>query len=166
VDLCESLRAYLRDLDRMLEARARAHHVCAPLMEIPGVGPISALSFYSAVEDPYRFERSRDVGAYFGLVPRRYQSGDLERTLGITKTGNKLTRFHLMSAALALRLSKRDCALKDSDTALKRRIGPGRARVALARKLAILMLTLWKTGARFDAYPARKPAHTPADCTH
>jgi transposase len=157
-ELCENLRRYLKDLDRTLEKRARGHPVCSRLMEIPGVGPICALSFYSAVEDPARFAREADVGAYLGLVPRRYQSSDVTRSVGITKTGNKLTRYHLMSAALSMRLGKKDCALRDWGLALGERIGTGRARVAVARKLAILMLLLWRTGARFEPYPTGKPA--------
>ena len=153
VELCESVRFHLRQYDESLKKRARDHPVCGRLMEVPGVGPICAFSFYSAVEDPFRFERPTDVGAYLGLVPRRYQSGDQTRSLGITKTGNKLTRAHLMSAALSLRLSKRDCALKDWDAALKERIGPARAKVAVARKLAVLMLILWRTGRAFQPYP-------------
>lgn len=153
VELCESLRSYLKDFDRSLEKRAREHPVCARLMEIPGVGPICSLSFYSAVEDPDRFSRSADVGSYLGLVPRRRQSGDMSRSMGITKTGNKLTRYHLMAAALSLRLGKKDCALRDWDAALKERIGGGRARVAVARKLAVLMLIIWKTGVQFQPYP-------------
>ncbi len=154
LDLCEELRSYLKNLDYELTRRAREHPVCSRLMQIPGVGPICSLSFYSAVEDPDRFRMPGDVGAYLGLVPRRYQSGDLSRSMGITKTGNKLTRYHLQSAALSLRLSKRDCALRDWDASLKVRIGAGRARVALARKLAIVMLIIWKTGAEFEPYPA------------
>ena len=161
VELCEGLRSYLKNFDRELEKRAGDHVICSRLMQIPGVGPICSLSFYSAVEDPNRFGRSADVGAYLGLVPRRYQSGDLSRSIGITKTGNKLTRYHLQSAALSLRLSKQDCALRDWDANLKGRIGPGRARVALARKLAILMLIMWKTGVDFEPYPeARWPDAT------
>ncbi len=81
--------------------------------------------------------------------------------MGITKNGNKLTRHHLMSAALSLRLSKQDCAPRDWDAALKERIGPGRARVAVARKLAILMLIMWKSGARFVPYPQGPPPRDP-----
>jgi transposase len=163
VELCESLRSYLRDFDRTLQERAREHPVCARFMEIPGVGPICSLSFYSAVEDPNRFRRSADVGAYLGLVPRRRQSGDMSRSMGITKTGNKLTRYHLTAGALALRRAKTDCALRDWDAALKERIGAGRARVALARKLAVLMLLLWKSGTEFEPYPNGAPADAPAE---
>jgi transposase len=151
--VAESLRVYLKTLDHRLENHARAVPVCARFLEIPGVGHISALSFYSAVEDPHRFAHSCDVGAYLGLVPRRYQSGNLSRTLGITKTGNKLTRQHLITAAGVLRTRRVECALRDWGLALKDRIGAGRSRVAVARKLAIVMLSMWKTGSRFQPFP-------------
>jgi transposase len=163
VELCEGLRSYLKDFDRLLQKRAREHPVCARLMQIPGVGPICSLSFYSAVEDPNRFRKPADVGPYLGLVPRRRQSGDMSRSMGITKTGNKLTRHHLMSAALSLRLGKKDCALRDWDAALKGRIGAGRARVAVARKLAVLMLIIWKTGVHFEPYPNGRPPDAAAE---
>ncbi|WP_114954982.1 IS110 family transposase [Sphingosinicella terrae] len=155
VAVCDSLRAFIADADKQIERRAHAHPVCRLLMEVPGVGALSALSFYSAIEDPHRFKRNSDVGAYLGLVPRRYQSGDNNRTLGITKSGNKLTRSHLATAALILRSRGRDCALKEWGLQLKDRIGSSRSRVALARKLAIVLLAMWKTNTPFEAYPPR-----------
>jgi transposase len=153
VDICESLRAYLKKLDSDLEALAKSHRVCRLLMEVPGIGPICAISFYSAVEDPNRFQQSSDVAAYLGLIPRRHQSGDMSRTLGITKTGNKLTRAHLVTAALGFATFAPECALKDWFLALRERVGPWRARVALARKLAIILLVMWKNEAHFEPYP-------------
>lgn len=157
IDVCESLRAYLTTLTREIEERAKAHEVCQLLMEVPGVGPICALSFYSAIEDPSRFRNSPDVGAYLGLVPRRYQSGSVSQTRGITKTGSKLTRTHLVTAATVFGNSAGDCALKDWFLALRERAGSKRARVALARKLAVVLITMWKTGAHFERYPTAPP---------
>ena len=155
VDLCESLRAYLAKLDRELKQRAKSDEVCRILMQVPGVGPICALSFYSAIEDPARFRAAADVAAYLGLVPRRYQSGAVSRTHGITKAGSKLTRTHLVTAATVFGTAAPDCALKRWYLALRERAGSRRARVALARKLAIILLTLWKTGRGFELDPAR-----------
>lgn len=132
-------------------------------MEIPGVGPLCALSFYSAIEDPSRFSSAADVGAYLGLVPRRHQSGEASRSIGITKTGSKLTRQHLVTSALVMKRCTSDCALRDWGVTLKARIGAGRAKVAVARKLAIVMLNIWKTGARFEPYPTRAPAQPSAN---
>jgi transposase len=154
VEVCESLRVYLKKLDSELDAFAKAHRVCRLLMEVPGVGPICALSFYSAVEDPNRFQQSSDVAAYLGLIPRRHQSGGMSRTLGITKTGNKLTRVHLVTAALGFAAFAPECALKNWFLVLRDRVGPWRARVALARKLAIILLVMWKNEAHFEAYPS------------
>lgn len=156
VQVAESLRIYLKTLDHTLEQRAKEVPVCKRFMEIPGVGWVCALSFYTAIEDPHRFARPEDVGAYLGLVPRRYQSGNVSRTLGITKTGSKLTRQHLVTSAIVMRTRKIDCALRDWGLVLKERIGGGRSRVAMARKLAVLMLCMWKTGDRFEPYPTER----------
>lgn len=150
VDLCEGLRTYLAKLDRSLSKRAKQHPVCSRLMEVPGVGPICAISFYSAIEEPSRFRRAADVGAYLGLTPRRHQSGEASRTTGITKTGNKLTRSHLVTAATVLRQHGGDSALREWALKASERIGAPRARVALARKLAVVLLVMWKTGAHFE----------------
>jgi transposase len=115
---------------------------------------LCALSFYSAVEDPNRFQQSSDVAAYLGLIPRRHQSGGMSRTLGITKTGNKLTRVHLVTAALGFAAFAPECALKNWFLVLRDRVGPWRARVALARKLAIILLVMWKNEAHFESYPS------------
>jgi transposase len=155
VDVCESLRSYLKKLDRDLERQATDHPVCRRLMQVTGVGPICSLSFFSAIEDPHRFERAVDVAAYLGLNPRRYQSGETSRTRGITKTGSKLTRTHLVNAATVFLTAGPDSALKEWAATLKVRLGGRRARVALARKLAIVLLMIWKTGADFAAYPSR-----------
>lgn len=153
LSMAESLRLYLKSLDHALQQRAQETPVCERFMEIPGVGWVCALSFYTAIEDPNRFARPADVGAYLGLVPRRYQSGETSRTLGITKTGSKLTRQHLVTAAIVMRNRKVDCALRDWGLVLKDRIGAGRSRVAMARKLAVIMHCMWKSGDRFKRYP-------------
>jgi transposase len=153
VELYESLSAYMRTLTAEISERASAHDVCRLLMEVPGIGPICAMSFYTAIEEPSRFRRSADVAAYLGLVPRRYQSGEVSRTFGITKTGSKLTRAHLVTAAVVFGQHAPDCALKQWYLRLRERAGSRRASVALARKLSILLLTMWKNGAHFEARP-------------
>ncbi|HWJ38032.1 MAG TPA: IS110 family transposase [Sphingomicrobium sp.] len=155
LDIAESLGSYLKKLDRAFVVRASKDPVCRRLMSVPGVGALTALSFFSAVEDPLRFARSTDVAAYLGLVPRRYQSGGTSRTRGITKTGNKLTRMHLVNAAMVFNLHAPDCELKAWSTALHERIGAKRARVALARKLSIILLTIWRTEVPFELHPTR-----------
>ena len=150
IDVCESIRAYVKALDREIEKRVKANEVCRLLTGVPGVGPICALSFYSAIETPERFARPGDAAAYLGLTPRRYQSGNTSRTRGITKTGSKLTRSHLVTAAMVFGNSAPDCPLKRWYDSLRDRAGPMRARVALARKLAVVMLVMWKTRTPYD----------------
>ncbi|HEY8434223.1 MAG TPA: IS110 family transposase [Sphingomicrobium sp.] len=158
VDLCESARSYIRELDREVGRIVKANEVCRLLMGIPGVGPICALSFYSAIETPDRFARPSDVAAYLGLTPRRHQSGGKSRTRGITKTGSKLTRSHLVTAATVFANTAPDCPLKRWFLALRERAGSMRARVALARKLAVMMAAMWKNGTPFDPLrPAAPP---------
>ena len=150
LSLSLSLRAFLATLLDRLTSWAEAHPVCSRFMEIPGVGAICAISFYSAIEDPDRFDRSEDVGAYLGLTPLVLQSGKSLRHAGISKRGNKLTRSHLTMAASVILLRSRPSPLRAWGLALSARAGPGKARVALARKLAVLMLALWKSGERYD----------------
>ncbi len=103
LEVTEALTQYVARMDRRMQALAESLAVTKRFMEIPGVGPISALSFYCAIEDPHRFARSRDVGAYLGMTPALKQSGSTTRNGRITKAGNKLTRSHLvMSASVIL----------------------------------------------------------------
>ena len=86
---------------------------CRRLMTVPGVGPITALAYQRTIEDPGRFGRARDVGAYVGLVPRRHQSGEIDRSGRISKQGDALLRGYLYEAATVLisRL-QRPCTLR------------------------------------------------------
>jgi transposase len=145
LSLCEAMREYVEHLDERLDSMAEQHPVCRRLMEIPGVGPICALSFYSAVEEPTRFRRSSDVGAYLGLVPKVRQSGQSTLRMRISKMGSSMTRGHLGTAALQhLRYANSDVQIWG--TGLAERIGKQRARTAVARKLAVTMLAMWKSG--------------------
>ena len=148
--LCEAMRSYLENLDERLESLAKEHPVCRSLMEIPGVGPICALSFYSAIEEPSRFKRNSDVGAYLGLVPKIRQSGQSTTQLRISKMGSAMTRGHLGTAALQhLRYAKSDLQLWGES--LAERIGKQRARTAVSRKLAVTMLAMWKSGESYQS---------------
>jgi transposase len=153
IEVCEGIRRHLKRLDHELEAEAKRNPTCQLLMEVPGVGFLSALSFYTAIEDPTRFRRASDVAAYLGLVPKRYQSGEVSRVRGITKNGSKMTRTHLVTAATVMRAVAPDCALASWAGKLRERIGPKRSRVALARKLSIVLLSMWKTGSYYEPHP-------------
>lgn len=139
-----ALEGELAKLDKRLKARAARDPVARRLMTVPGVGPLTALVYKSAIEDPGRFARATDVGAYAGLTPRRHQSGELDLAGRISKGGDGLLRHTLYEAANSLlaRL-KRDCALRTWGLRLQERKGAKRARVAVARKLAVLLHRLW-----------------------
>ena len=103
------------------------------------------------VLDPNRFRRSRDVGAYLGLVPRRYQSGEIDYTGGISKSGDGRLRTLLYEAAnVMLTRYRGSLALKNWALDIARRSTMRKARVALARRLAIIMLAMLKHGAEFE----------------
>lgn len=137
--------------DRLLLAAARASHDCRRLMTVPGVGPVTALAFMATIDVPSRFARSKTVGAILGLTPKRWQSGATDRDLGISKCGDGLLRSLLFEAATVLMtLVKRPCALKRWAGRVARRRGVKRARVALARKLAVLLHHIWVSGQEFD----------------
>ncbi|MFA6125635.1 MAG: IS110 family transposase [Sphingomonas sp.] len=154
VEVREALDRYVKSADKQVLQTAESNPVTKRFLQIPGVGPISALSFYSAIENPIRFATSADVGAYLGLVPRVKQSGTICQRSRITKAGNKLTRGHLvMAAGVLISRTKTECAIKDWGRQLAARAGHGKAKVAVARKLATLMLSLWKSGRDFQPFP-------------
>ena len=147
----EALRAQYAELHKMVLAATRAHPACRRLMTAPGVGPVVALTYATAVDVPERFSRSRDVGAHFGLTPRKYASGEIDRNGAVSKSGDRLARQALYQAALSLLTrTHRWSALKAWGMALAKRRGLKRATVAVARKLAVLLHRLWIDGADFS----------------
>jgi transposase len=152
LDLCTSLRAYEAHQNRALLKRASEIEITRRFLSIPSVGPICALSFYSAIEDPKRFACSSDVGPYLGLVPRTMQSGKMLRMGRITKFGNDLTRTHLALSARSLlsRHTKAECTIRTWGLSLAEKSGFPKARIAVARKLAIVMIAMWKNGTAFE----------------
>ncbi len=137
-------------LHGLVMAAARRDEVCRRLMTVPGVGPVTALTFCSAVDEPLRFSRSRAVGAHFGLTPRRYQSGETDRTGHISKQGDALARQALYEAAnVLLTRTSRWSALKAWGLNVAKRAGMRRAKVAVARKLATLLHAMWRDGTEF-----------------
>jgi transposase len=147
---CEELMMHQRHLDRELASLARLNDVCRKFMELPGVGTICSLAFYSAVGDPNRFKRATDVGSYFGLTPKVSQSGTITGPGRISHMGNRVVRSLLNRAALTImRSNGRECVLRDWALQVEKRRGRARARVALARKLAVIMLAMWKRGENY-----------------
>jgi transposase len=124
------------------------------LMSIPCVGPIVALTYNSAIDDPARFKSSKRVGAHFGLTPKKYQSGETDYTGRISKIGDGAVRTALYEAAhLMLVKPVKGCsALKSWAMRIARRAGMSKAKVALARRLAVIMHKMLVNGAAFDPH--------------
>ncbi|HUC61919.1 MAG TPA: IS110 family transposase [Alphaproteobacteria bacterium] len=140
----------IKDLDRAVLSAAKTSSTARLLMTAPGVGPITALSVAAAFDDVERFKRSASAGAYLGLTPRRYESGEVSRNGRISKHGNKMTRKHLYEAATTL-LTRTTAfsTLKAWGLRLAKTAGFKKARVAVARKLAVILHAMWKTNTPF-----------------
>ena len=127
------------------------------LQQVSGVGPITSLYFVLKVGTPGRFQRTRDIGAFLGLCPRRDQSGETDTELRISKCGDQYLRCLLVNAAqYILGPFGTDSALRDHGLRLAQE-GTARAKkravVAVARKLAVLLLTLWKSREPYESFP-------------
>ena len=160
LDLCRQLHSEAQRIEKEIRLTAEANPVCKRFMEIPGIGPITALSFYTAIEDPTRFTRIDDVAAYLGLTPRVYQSGESLTHGRVSKMGNQMTRTHLVSAAtVMLTGTNSHSTLRNWGLKLSKRVGFNKAKIALARKLAIVMLSIWRDGTHFMAKAADVAGH-------
>jgi transposase len=146
----EALRAEFLAIHRQILAIVRNCPVCRRLMTAPGVGALVAITFKSAVDDPGRFPRSKSVSAHFGLTPKRYQSGETDVTGGISRVGDVAVRTALYQAAhIILCRSVPFSSLKRWTMAVAKRRGPQRAKIACARKLAIILHRMWLEEADF-----------------
>jgi transposase len=151
-----SLTQRIRDYERQLETISEEHYPeTALLRQVEGVGPLTALTFVLTLEDPYRFEKSRSVGAYLGLVPARDQSGNRDpREKHITKEGDEMLRKLLVSGAhYILGPFGSDSDLRRHGEKIASRGGKNskkRAVVAVARKLCVLLHRLWVSGEVYD----------------
>jgi transposase len=146
----EMVRRGIADLTRKLLALARGNDETRRLMTVPGVGAINALAFCAAVGEPDRFRRSRSVGAYFGLTPRRHASGEVDWTGRISKCGDAMVRTYLFEAAgVLLTRVPNWCKLKAWGHRLWKRIGFKKAKIAVARKLAVVLHRMWRDGTDF-----------------
>ncbi len=119
-------------------------------MTVPGIGPITALTFHSTIDEPTRFRRSRSVGAYVGLTPRRYASGEVDWSGRISKCGDAMLRTYLFEAAgVLLTRVPQWCKLKAWGHKLWKHIGFKKAKIAVARKLAVILHRMWRDGTDF-----------------
>ncbi|PZM10251.1 IS110 family transposase [Rhizobium tubonense] len=147
------IRKRAADLDHQLLATARESQEAKLLMTIPGIGAVTAVSYVAAVEDPENFKTSRSVGAWLGLTTRRYQSGEVDYDVHISRRGDNHLRGLLYEAAtviLTRTSAKTESSLKSWGLKLRERLGFKRAAVAVARKLAVVMHSMLKTGEVFN----------------
>ena len=144
--------------EKRVRAMSRLHQNARLLMSTPAVGPIVSLTFACAIDDPSRFTSSKQAGPHFGLTPKKYQSGKTDYTGRISKLGDASVREALYEAAhIMLTKPVKGCsALKSWAMRIARRAGTNKAKVALARKLAVIMLRMLKDNVPFN--PAAKAA--------
>jgi transposase len=146
-EILTSINASIKNYDKIIEKIAKNHPETKALQQIKGVGSLIALSFVLIIGDANRFS-SRECSSYTGLAPKRDQSGDVDKQLGISKCGNKLLRRLLVQGAqYIMGPFGEDCDLRDFGNRIAQRggsIARKKAKVAVARKLAITMLALWR----------------------
>ena len=165
--LIEVLNARIKAYDQEIKRLGLEQYpVVQLLQQIPGVGPIVSLSFVLTLDDPKRFERARDVGAYLGLVPRQKSSGKSNPQMHITKAGDReMRRLLVLAANYILGRFGPDCDLRRFGLKImgagNDKIAKKRARVAVARKLALLMHHLWRTGEVYDPFRLAKKRGEP-----
>lgn len=173
LQVLDTINAQIRALDRQIETLCEeSYPKTQRLRQIPGVGPITSLAYVLIIGDAERFKNSRDVGPYLGLVPKRDQSGALDKQLAISKTGDAYLRTLLVGAAhYILGPFGPPSDLREHGLHLAARGGRGaknKAVVAVARKLAVLMHALWRSERDYQPVRARQtpapqsPATTPA----
>ena len=156
-----SLTQRIRDYDRKLETISKERYPETDLLrQVEGIGPLTALTFVLTIEDPYRFEKSRSVGAYLGLVPGKDQSGESDPQKRISKEGDELLRKLLVSCAhYILGPFGSDSDLRRHGEKIASRGGKNakkRAAVAVARKLSVLLHSLWMSA---EIYEPLRNAH-------
>ena len=163
LELIKKLTLEIRTCDKRIANLCETKYQdTAPLMQISGVGAITALCFVLTLESPERFDNARSVGPYIGLVPRRSQSGKSDPQLGISKVGDKYMRSLLVQCShYIIGPHGPDTALKRWGLAIVEKGGKSpkqRAAIAVARKLTAIMYRLWVTGADYEPFPDGKPA--------
>lgn len=149
------IRMQAAELGARLVSTARQSQDCRLLMSVPGIGAVTATSFVAAIEDPDNFKNSRSVGAWVGLTTRRYQSGEVDYDGHISRRGDRHLRWLLYEAAsIILTRVRAESSLRTWGLGLRERIGFKRAAVAVARKLAVIMHAMLKTGEFFNPHPS------------
>ena len=159
LQLLSSVIEQVKAADKQLRTVANANPVCVRLMTIPGVGPVTAVRFVAAIDDPSRFSSAHRVQSYIGLTPGENSSAGRERRTGITKAGPRALRRNLVNAAWAATMSSTDHPM----LAWMRQLADRRSRhvaiVALARKLAGIMFAIWRDGTTYESKRSAKAVH-------
>lgn len=159
MNIIRKINESISEFDDLIEKRCKNDHTIERLTQVAQVGPITGLAFSATIEDPQRFPRNRAIASFLGLRPKLDQSGEIDKQLPITKAGDGYMRQLLViSAQGILRKNSPASDLKRWGLAIARRggkRGKKRAAVAVARKLAVLLLSLWKTGADYEPLRAQ-----------
>lgn len=138
------------ELDLKIQTIAKNSELCKRLMTIPGVGVLTAMMFVCTIDNPYRFNKSANIGVHIGLTPRKYASGEVDYNGRITKCGDRMLRSHLYEAAqVLLRRTAKKTQLKEWGQNIAKRSCRKNAIVAVARKLAVIMHRVWVDGTEF-----------------
>jgi transposase len=150
------LRKEFASFEKQARKMARSDTWARLLMSTPAVGPIVALTYASAIDDPGRFKSSKQAGSHFGLTPKKHQSGETDYTGRISKIGDTSVRTALYEAAhVMLTKPLKGCTqLKSWAMRIARRAGMSKAKVALARRLAVIMHRMLADGTSFNAAAA------------
>jgi transposase len=140
LNVLDALEIEIKSLDKEVIQLGRHDTDVQLLQSIDGIGPITALAFKAEMDNPLRFKNSKDAGAYVGLTPTQYSSGETQRQGGISKRGSRRTRCLLVEAATSLLMrSKKWSKLKAWGMKLMKKKGAKKAIVAMARKMAVMM---------------------------
>jgi transposase len=150
--VCEQQSKFDEEVRRL----AKSDETTRRLMTVPGVGVVTALTFRHTIDDPSRFHSASSVGAYLGLTPRRNQSGETDTNGKISRWGDGLLRTYLFEAATVLLYrTKKWSSLKAWGMKLAKRIGMKKAKVAIARKIAVILHCIWVDGTSFECGTAK-----------
>lgn len=151
LEVYKSLLEQINHLEKYIQEICKTNTIVQLLKTIPGVGNITALTFFSSIDDPHRFKDPRDVGAYLGLTPKQYSSGETTIQGRISKRGQNEMRMLLFECAnIILTRSKKWSKLKAWALKIQRKNGIKKAEGALARKLSVVMVSMWQSGKEFE----------------
>jgi transposase len=157
LNILDTFEEEIKELDQLVKDIGKENEKVKLLQTVDGVGPITALAFVAEIDNPERFQDSKDVGAYVGLTPTQYSSGEIQRQGGVSKKGSKHTRCLLVEAATTLLTRcKVWSRLKAWGLKLMKKVGKKKAIIAVARKLAVIMHRMLITGKPFERSAKKK----------